>query len=303
MNWTEELFLLMKETILQSLQEHLSIVVTITGIVLLCALLRNFDLGSMGEGISKSAFFVEYAIIALLLGQNVLYAKEIAQEAMQRMVAALNTATPVLLVAAPGTGTTFLLATEIVANLFCALFLPVTCMLAALSLVDNLSTAFSISHFVDFLKKIIFWGLGLVMTVYLGVLSVQSCLATAEGTTAHRTAKFAVSAWPVVGQYLAEAFDAVSASAGIIHTTTGTGAMITILTVCMAPVLELLLLSGLLKLVSAVTQPIAENRVCNCIGGVASAISLMAGLVTVCAVLLTITIGLFLTVMSRVKGG
>ncbi len=303
MNWTEELFSLLKETVAQGIQEHLSIVATITGVILICAVLRNFDTGGMGEGIGKSAFLVEYGCVALLIGQNVLDAKEIAEGAMDKMVTTLNGVSPVLLIAAPGMGTSFLVATEIVSNGFRTIFLPVACLLAALSLVDNLSTEFSISQLVDFLKKAVLWGLGLVMTVYLGILSVQSCLSVAEGTAAQKTAKFAVGAWPVVGQYLAESFDAVSASATVIHATSGTGAMITILTMCMAPALELLLLAGLLKLISALTQPVAESRICNCISSASTAISLMAGLVTVCAVMLTITIGMFLSVVSNVTGG
>lgn len=312
MNWTEEIFSLIRETVAQGVQEHLSVVATITGVILICAVLRNFDTGGMGEGIGKSAFLVEYGCVALLIGQNVLYAKEIAEGAMDKMVTALNGVSPVLLTASlatrslaatTGMGTSFLVATEIVSNGFRALFLPVACLLAALSLVDNLSTEFSISQLVDFLKKAISWGLGLVMTVYLGILSVQSCLTVAEGTAAQKTAKFAVGAWPVVGQYLAESFDAVSASATVIHATSGTGAMITILTMCMAPALELLLLAGLLKLISALTQPVAEPRICNCISSASMAISLMAGLVTVCAVMLTITIGMFLSVVSNVTGG
>lgn len=303
MNWTEDFFTLLQETVLQSIQSHLGVIASITGVVLLCALLRNFDMGAMGEGIAKSAFLVEYGCIAVLIGQTVLYAKDVAQGALNNMTATLNTATPILLVTAPGMGTTFLLATEIVSNGFQLLFLPATCLLAAISLIDNLTTALSISQLVEFLKKIIFWGLGLVMTIYLGILSVQSCFAGAEGTAAHKTAKFAVGAWPVVGQYLAESFDAVSASASVIHTTTGTGTMIAILTVCMAPALELLLLAGLFKLVAALTQPVAESRICNCISSAAGSISLMAGLLAVCAVMLTITIGMLLMVINKGKGG
>lgn len=303
MTWTEELFSIIKETISQSVQEHFGAVVTIMGVILICAVLRHFDTGGMAEGIGKSVFLVEYGCVAILIGENVLQAKQLAENAMQNMVTALNGATPALLVAAPGMGTSLLVATELVGNGFRAIFLPISCLLAALSLVDNLSTQFSISHLVDFLKKVIFWGLGLVMTIYLGVLSVQSCLTVAEGTAAQKTAKFAVGAWPVVGQYLAESFDAVSASATVIYSTGGTGAMIAILTVCMAPALELLLLAGLLKLVSALTQPVAEPRICNCISSASGAISLMAGLVTVCAVMLTITIGMLLMVIGNVKGG
>ena len=302
MNWMEGLFALMKETLSQSVHERLGIAVAMTGVVLLCALFRNFDVGSKGGSVEKCAFFAEYTAIAVLLGENALYAKETAQVAMERMVTALNTVSPILLIASPGMGTTFLMATEVVANLFQTVFLPMTCIFAALSLVDNLSTSFSIHHLVELLKKIVFWGLGLVMTVYLGIMSVQSCLATAEGTTVHKTAKFAVGAWPVVGQYLAESFDVVSASASAMHTATGTGAMIAVLFACLAPALELLVLAGLLKLVSAVTQPVTESRICDCISSGANAISLMAGLVILCAVMLTITIAMFLTVMGRVKG-
>lgn len=313
MNYIEDFLKLLADTVLQGVQEHMNTVGSIAGIILVFVVLKRFDTNAGGNAIGRSAFLVEYSTVVLLLGNSMLHAKDLAEGAIDGMVATLNGVEPALLTAslatgslgtATGMGTTFLLATTIVSNGIKAFFLPAACLLAAFSVVDNLSTELSISNLVDFIKKVVLWGLGLVMTVYLALLSVQGFLTTAEETAARKTAKFATgSLVPIVGQYLSDSFDAVASSASLIHSTTGTGAMIAILTLCLAPALELLLIAGLLQLTSALTQPVAEPRVNKCIGAVATAISLMAGLVAVCAAILTITIGAFLSVMGNVTGG
>lgn len=314
MNYVEDFLRLIQDSVLNGIQQHMTTTVSITGIILLFAVLKNFDVHeNSGAEIGRSAFLVEYSAIVLLLGSSVLRAKELAEGAIDGMVATMNGVEPALLTAsvatgslgtATGMGSTFLLATTLVSNGIKNLFLPAACLLAAFSVVDNLSKEISISNLVDFIRKLVLWGLGLVMTVYLALLSVQGFLTTAEETAARKTAKFATgSLVPIVGQYLSDSFDAVTSSASLIHNATGSGAMIAILTVCLAPALELLLVSGLLQLASALTQPVAEPRVSKCIGSVATAISLMAGLVAVCAAILTITIGAFLSVMGNVTGG
>ena len=72
------------------------------------------------------------------------------------------------------------------------------------------------------IKKAVIWGLGLIMTVFLGILSVQSIITASADNAAMKTLKFAVSsAVPIVGGAVSDALSTVSGSLALMRTGIG----------------------------------------------------------------------------------
>lgn len=309
----EEIITTIINTLVSEIKDNMGIVIQITVIAFVCALVKGMEVDGMGKEISRSAFLVEYALIGVLLCTSIVSVKNIADTAIQQMVTTMNGVSPVLLTAsavfgnvtsAAGMGTSFIVATEIVGNVIRYFFLPAGIVLAVLSLVDNLSETISISNLVSFIKSGVLWGLGIIMTVYIAMLSIQSIVVSASETALNKTVKFAAGSMiPFVGQYLSESLDAVSASAVAINSATGTGAMLAIITMTIGPALKILIIAGLLKLTAAIIQPVADERITKCIGGTATAFSLISGLTAVCAAILTISIGGLLNTLTAAAGG
>ena len=114
------------------------------------------------------------------------------------------------------------------------------------------------------MKSSVIWGLGVVLTLFVSVLSLEGSLTSnVDGVTA-KTAKSAVSTLvPVVGKILGDATDTVLGCGSILKNATGIVGVIVILAICIIPLIKLIVLTITYNLVAAVCQPIADEKILN----------------------------------------
>lgn len=75
----------------------------------------------------------------------------------------------------------------------------------------------------EFIKKFTVWGLSLIMTIFMGVLSVQTAVASSSDGTALKTAKFLVSQGvPIVGGTISDAVGTIGGGLEILKSSVGT---------------------------------------------------------------------------------
>ena len=88
---------------------------------------------------------------------------------------------------------------EFISNIIVNLILPGVSIITAIIIVSKLSDKVQINKLAKYLKSSIVWFLGIVLTVFVGVISLEGTLASSvDGITA-KTAKVAVSSMiPVV---------------------------------------------------------------------------------------------------------
>jgi len=146
-------------------------------------------------------------------------------------------------------------ACEIAMQLAVHVMLPVLSMGLALSIVDAVNPAVSLDGVVKLLHKATVWLLGLLMTVFLGILSLQSMTAVASDKLASKTTKFVISNFiPFVGGAVSDAYSTVMGSMGILKTTTGVIGIVSILSLFLPVLLQL----GIYRFLTAAAGAIAE---------------------------------------------
>ena len=80
-----------------------------------------------------------------------------------------------------------------------------------LQFVNNISSDYKISNLTKLLKQIAIWVQGIVMTVFIGVITLRSIAAKTIDQVTIKTAKFAVDNFvPVVGKCLSDAISTVA---------------------------------------------------------------------------------------------
>ena len=90
-------------------------------------------------------------------------------------------------------------------------------------------------------KKLVIWVLGIVMTLFTGLLSIQSFAGAAADNLSARAVKFAASSFiPVIGGSVSEAYSAVKGSIGVIRTSVGVIGVIIMSVIVAKPLLTLL---------------------------------------------------------------
>ncbi len=79
----------------------------------------------------------------------------------------------------------------------------------------------------ELIKKFIIWGLTLVMTIFMGVLSLQTAVSAASDNAAIKAAKFAVSQGvPIIGGTVSDAVNTLSTGLSILKSSVGVYGMI-----------------------------------------------------------------------------
>ena len=99
---------------------------------------------------------------------------------------------------------------NLIGNLIENILIPITLIIAALCIISKISDKVQVGKISKFLQSGVVWFLGIVLTIFVGVLSLEGTLSSSvDGITA-KTAKAVVStAVPVVGKILGDAVDTV----------------------------------------------------------------------------------------------
>ncbi len=146
----------------------------------------------------------------------------------------------------PGTGicynTAVYAVVSVMVQIIGTFLLPLLSMCLALSIADAVNPENSLGGILRFTKTIVTWSLGFIMTIFLGVMSIQGIVRGTADSFASKTARYVVSNFvPFVGGAVSDAYSTVLGSLRILKSTTG---LVGIVTICIlfVPVLVQLVL-------------------------------------------------------------
>lgn len=151
---------------------------------------------------------------------------------------------------------------EIVMQISVHVMLPVLSMGLALSIVDAVNPAVSLEGMVKLFHKATIWLLGLLMSVFLGMLSVQSMVAASADRASSKTTKFVLSNFiPFVGGAVSDAYATVAGSMGVLKTTTGVVGILSVLSLLLPVLLKLGIYRFLIAAAAAIGELFGVQRV------------------------------------------
>lgn len=120
--------------------------------------------------------------------------------------------------------------------------LPFLSMCLALSITDAVTPNGSTGGLQRLMKSIVTWTLGFLMTVFIGVISVQGIVRGATDTFASKTARYVVSNFvPFVGGAVSDAYSTVLGSLKILKSCTGFVGIVTLCILFLPVLIELML--------------------------------------------------------------
>ena len=186
----------------------LKTIIAILTIVLIHSIIKVVAENLETSNISKIIYYVQYILIVTIIMSNFSDLILSITNTIQNLVGFMNTLVPLLITLMIYTGSIatssllepiILFIIEFISNIIVSLILPGVSIITAIIIVSKLSDKVQINKLAKFLKSSIVWFLGIVITVFVGVLSLEGTLASSvDGITA-KTAKAAVSSMiPVV---------------------------------------------------------------------------------------------------------
>ncbi len=264
----------------------------------------NFSLGRGGH--ADGAFFIFFAVTASLVLSCFSLCIGYAREVIFNMCDFMGKLTPVIIVtlfaaSKPSSAAVFepVLSTAVVvvSHLVKHTLFPLITYSAVLSVAGNLGDKMRISRFVKMIKTLNKWILAFIITVFTGINSIYGFSAPAIDAVGAKAAKFAVgSLVPLVGNFLSDTFDTVTLSASVLKNAVGVSGIIVITLLTVTPVLKIGLMQLVLKLISALSEPIADKRITDMLWDVSESLTALFGVCVLVAVMFIINICLILRV-------
>jgi stage III sporulation protein AE len=184
-----------------------------------------------------------------------------------------------------------IMAVEISATVVKNIFIPIIFLSTILSIINNISDKIHLSKLAELIKKIGIILIGIILTIFIGIVTIQGSVGSVADGVASKTVKFAIGTFiPVVGGYLSDAADTVIGCSLLIKNAAGVIVLIGIIAVCLMPIMKIAAVVLLYKITCALVEPISEKRITDCINDIANSMILIIGSVAVVAFMFIVSI-------------
>ncbi|HOJ09111.1 MAG TPA: stage III sporulation protein AE [Clostridiales bacterium] len=285
---------------IQEIYLNLNILLKLITIIIICAVLNNLQNSFIKEGVGELAFFVCYIVIVSMLVIGFKEAASFGINVIEQMAGFMYATIPVMVTLLISSGSItsggvfqpiLIMAVETAATIIKNVFIPIVFLSTALSIINNVSEKLHLERLAGLIKKIGMAFLGIILTIFIGVVTIQGPVSAVADGVVNKTIKFAIGTFiPVVGGYLSDAADMVIGCSLLIKNAAGVLVMLGVISICLIPVLKMSVIISLYKITCALTEPISEKRITNCINDVANSITLILGAVAVVAFMFVISI-------------
>mgnify|MGYP004508010007 FL=1 len=255
----------------KEVQTGIKSLVSILVIIIIHSILKSISESLENDNISKLIYYVQYIAIVTIIMGNFSDIINLVKETSTNLVGFMNTLIPVLisLMLYTGSLTTtsvlepiILFMINFIGNLIQDILIPIVLIITSISIISKISDKVQIDKISKFLKSYTVWFLGLILTVFVGIVSLEGTLASSvDGITAKTAKAIVSSAVPVVGKILGDVVDSVLGCGVILKNAVGFVGVIIIVGICILPILKLTVLMLSYKLVAGISEVIADAKI------------------------------------------
>ncbi len=176
---------------------------------------------------------------------------------------------------------------------------PLIAFSAVLAVAGNISDKVRLSGFCKVVKSISKWLMAAIITIFTAISAIYGFSSPALDAVGGKAVKFAVgSLVPVVGTFLSDTLETVVSGTRLMKNSVGTAGIITMCVICIIPVLKIGVIQLMLKLVSAIAEPLTDKRISSMMWEVSESVTTVFGVVIMVAVLFMINISIILAATS-----
>lgn len=267
-------------------------------VIMIHSILKSISEGLENKGIAQVSYYVQYILIVTLIMSNFAEVITMVKESVSNLVSFSNMLVPILITLVLTTGNVvsanllqpiLLFMITFIGNLISNVVIPIVLASTALGIVSKLSQQARLDKLSKFFKSSVVWMLGVVLTLFVSLVSLEGSLSSSvDGITA-KTAKVAVSSFiPVVGKILGDAVDTVIGCTSILKNAVGIVGVIVIIGICITPIIKLLLLMTTYYIGSAICEPIADEKIVKLLGQMGDTFKVLLAILCSLSVMLII---------------
>lgn len=268
--------------IMMELLQNIHLLGKIIILSVFCAIFQNLHSGFQNESIGKLAYSICYVMIIILAVQSFDIVSKTCIDTIDSMVLFMQSILPILITLLLSVGgiTSSSLFQPIVYTSVTAIstfiktvVIPLVIFSSILSIISNISEKIRITRLASLIRGIAIALLGIVLTAFTGVISVQGLAASSLDGVMAKTAKFAVDSFvPIIGDFLSEAFDTVIGCSLLIKNGISIAGLFLLLLIALLPIIKILAIFLSYKISAALIQPIIDNELVQSLNDISNSI-------------------------------
>lgn len=291
----------------------LSMCITIVVIGIVCSLIKNLQSAFSSDSISEIAFYACYALMIIVLTRTFIISLDLAKDIITEISGFMSKLLPILVVMLGVAGgftesatmdPIVLGTTIIIPKIYLNIILPLILITFVLQFTNNISTEPKISNLCSLVKSAVLWIQGLILTVYIGLLTVRGITASTIDAVTLKTAKFTIDNFiPIVGKTFSDAITSVAGYSLIIKNAIGSVGLIVLILIIIYPIIKIFLSSIILKISSSLLEPIADKRITKAVFSAGDSLVLILSSVLCVSLMFFVLIAMMVSAGKFVIGG
>jgi stage III sporulation protein AE len=249
------------------------LLVSIIILTVFSAVLQTVQGAFERTSISKVAYAICYLVIMIIAINSFSVAIGYAKSAIESMIHFMTAMIPLLLTMLASIGhlatvsvmhplIVFMIHT--VGTLIYTFVFPLLFFSAVLHIVSSMSDKYKVTQLANLMRTISIGALGIMLTAFLGVLSVQGATSSVTDGVTIRTAKYITGNFvPVVGKMFTDATDTVISASLLVKNAVGIAGVLILVMLCIFPAIKILSLAIIYNLAGAMMQPLGDSPIVN----------------------------------------
>lgn len=291
---------------LEQINKPLKLLGMLMGVIILASAVE-----ALRDSTGSSSAVSTFQIVAVLAGAGMLcgYIADCISEAGTALTALstfLMTFTPAFagIVAVNGQTTTavafnatIIVAVQIFTQLATSVIMPLCGSMLGLSIAGAINPDLKINRIAEMIKKVVTWTLGILTTIFTGLLSVQSFITSSADSVTMKMAKFTVSGTvPIIGGAVSDALSTVKGSLGLIKSSVGTFGIIAGCSIMLPVLISVVSFKLVLSIAAAVGELFGATQLSALLKSAESVLSIIVALIVCLMLIAIISTGLILAI-------
>ena len=292
------------------LVDGLTVLGSILAIVIIHSILKSVSESLENDTISKLIYYVQYILIVTIVMMNFSDIVQVVKDTCNNLIGFMNILIPLLISLMIYTGSIatsgilepiILFLINFIGNIIQTIIIPIVLIFTSLIVISKISDNVQIDKLSQFLKSGVVWFFGIILTIFVGVISLEGTLSSSvDGITAKTTKAVVSSAIPVVGKILGDAVDTVLGAGILLKNAVGLIGVIVVIGICIIPILKLGILTIAYKVLSAICEPIADKNITSLLDQIGDVYKIF--LAILCSISVMLIVGTALVVKISNSG-
>lgn len=247
------------------------LLVTIVILTILSMLVETLQAAFERATISKITYSIITMVIIVIAVNSFQVAIGTAKEAITRMTDFMLAMLPLLLTLLASIGSVMTVSlmhpvivamVHVVGTVIYTTVFPLLFFSAVLHLASAISSRYKLTHLAELLQKIAMGILGLMLTIFLGVISIKGATGSVSDGVTMKTAKFIAGNFvPVIGRTFSDAADTMVTASLLVKNAIGIAGVVILIALCALPAIKILTMALIYQGTAAIMQPLGDSPV------------------------------------------